>query len=156
MEAAGRSLNSSVSNPLLGSPHLKRHVQWELDNIVWGHLCIIKRLMESQDILYELKDIREFLSNVLESLETFFEKIEIMVEIQIQDIDSYRRILEEVAKIHGNKDDHDLLPRFASLVAALESAFSRLISGIDRKDDPRKGDLVDHCENVLYQLKVNA
>ena len=44
MAAVACRLHAVIENPHLGSPHLQRHVEWELDNVILVPLRLIRVL----------------------------------------------------------------------------------------------------------------
>ena len=152
-EAASNSLRLSVKNPCLGSPHdPRRHVEWELDNVVLPHLRIIRKVWESA--VASASTPSNVRSSVIDALR--------LVQVFLREIDwnssgrnpsgeslSYRWILEEVVQICRSEGGHDLMIS----VETLAIAFSHLIDEDDWELTASRDSDVQQCRTMLFQMR---
>ena len=153
VQASENSLPVFLENPCLGSPHLQRHVEWELDNVILPHLYIIVPTPKNRAVSNTLTDSRRIVVNTLSSVQTF------LLEMDwnspegdlLQESSCFESIVEEVAQIRDNERTRDLIN--TALVEALASVFSRLINENDWEHTTSTDSHVQKCRDILVSLR---
>lgn len=99
-------------------------MQWELDNIIWGHLSIIRRLLAGGDAPRKAWEIS---IDALNSIQEFLRGIDWNQSKRVlsEECWSHRRILEEIEQMCRSERDHTLISTTQDhrLLQALKGTF---------------------------------
>lgn len=151
--AAAHRLRSFVQNPLLGSPHGHRNVNWELCQGIYIHLSVFRPVMwiEAGEAF---ADVRSLAADALRSVQQLLLEMDWNSPERNLGLESltYSIILDTIGEIHQYASTRDLItPR---LIETLAIAFSRLTGEDDWKKIVSGEDdsSVQRCKGALAGL----